>query len=388
MASIDPTQEESIVQFVSVTGADNERALFYLQAAAWNLESALSAFFDNSEPSHSGDGLGDEPLMPVQETQAPDPSAVPNRHAVPEKEEASSKQQGGIATLSDYQSKPGTSSGDKGQEYFAGGSEHSGQMIEGPPRKKQTPDSIAKEVFESAKNQGAMNIDEEEQQKKKDKSAAFQGSGFKLGDSEGPSVQIRGRARDQSSEKVRHTLTFWKDGFSVDDSELRNGESEADKAFIAAIRKGEIPQELLRSAKGGEVDIDLQDRRTENYVQPKRKVVAFSGEGYKLGGVAPEVVSHASPSSSATPTPPPSVPIDPDQPTTNVQIRLADGSRVVAKFNHTHTVNDIRQYINLCRPSSSVYALMTTFPNRELNDPTQTIAEAKLLNAVVVQRLK
>ncbi len=47
-----------------------------------------------------------------------------------------------------------------------------------------------------------MNIDEEEQQKKKDKSAAFQGSGFKLGDSEGPSVQIRGRARDQLSEKV------------------------------------------------------------------------------------------------------------------------------------------------------------------------------------------
>ena len=41
-----------------------------------------------------------------------------------------------------------------------------------------------------------------------------------------------------------------------------------------------------------------------------------------------------------------------------------------------------------CRPSSSVYALMTTFPNRELNDPTQTISEAKLLNAVVVQRLK
>ncbi len=51
-------------------------------------------------------------------------------------------------------------------------------------------------------SQGAVNIDEEEQQKKKDKSAAFQGSGFKLGDSEGPSVQIRGRARDQSSEKV------------------------------------------------------------------------------------------------------------------------------------------------------------------------------------------
>lgn len=57
----------------------------------------------------------------------------------------------GIATLSDYQDKPVPSSGEDAQQFYAGGSEHSGQMIEGPPRKKQTPDSIAKEVFEAAK---------------------------------------------------------------------------------------------------------------------------------------------------------------------------------------------------------------------------------------------
>ena len=41
------------------------------------------------------------------------------------------------------------------------------------------------------------------------------------------------------------------------------------------------------------------------------------------------------------------VPLDPTQPTTTVQIQLADGTRLVSKFNHTHTVNDIRQFINL-----------------------------------------
>lgn len=46
----------------------------------------------------------------------------------------------------------------------------------------------------------------------------------------------------------------------------------------------EIPQELIRGAKGGEVDIDIQDNRTETYVRAKPKLVAFSGEGRKLGG--------------------------------------------------------------------------------------------------------
>ena len=141
----------------------------------------------------------------------------------------------------------------------------------------------------------------------------------------------------------------------------------------------EIPRELLSAARGGEVDINIQDKRTESYTKPKPKLVAFSGHGHKLGrcvmttfileridiqgiffslcfSYAPEVVSHSSPSPAATTggvagssvdLAPPTVPLDPTQPTTSVQIRLADGTRLVSKFNHTHTVNDIRQFINL-----------------------------------------
>ena len=37
--------------------------------------------------------------------------------------------------------------------------------------------------------------------------------------------------------------------------------------------------------------------------------------------------------------------------------------------------------------SSANYVLMTTFPNRELSEPTLTLQQANLLNAVIVQRI-
>lgn len=75
--------------------------------------------------------------------------------------------------------------------------------------------------------------------------------------------------------------------------------------------------------------------------------------------LAPEVVAPKTTPSDAAP--PPTVPLDPSQPTTSVQIRLADGSRLVAKFNHNHTVNDIRQFINLY-PPAHMNAILTPYP--------------------------
>lgn len=39
------------------------------------------------------------------------------------------------------------------------------------------------------------------------------------------------------------------------------------------------------------------------------------------------------------------VPLIPDAPTTSLQIRLVDGTRLVATFNQSHTIGDIRRYI-------------------------------------------
>ena len=85
---------------------------------------------------------------------------------------------------------------------------------------------------------------------------------------------------------------------------------------------------------------------------------------------------------------------------------------MLSRFNHTHTVGDIRSFINayvfllynihlflifvksyfLTFISSRVgeaqrnYILQTTFPSRDLKDERQTLLDASLLNSVVVQR--
>ena len=45
----------------------------------------------------------------------------------------------------------------------------------------------------------------------------------------------------------------------------------------------EVPQELVREAQGGEVNLDMEDHRQEEYVKPKVTVKAFSGAGNMLG---------------------------------------------------------------------------------------------------------
>jgi hypothetical protein len=71
-----------------------------------------------------------------------------------------------------------------------------------------------------------------------------------------------------------------------------------------------------------------------------------------------------------------------------LQLRLSDGTRMVARFNTTHTVADIRGFIDAARPGGSgPYQLQTMgFPPVKLTNPTQTIEGAGLLNAVVIQK--
>ena len=45
----------------------------------------------------------------------------------------------------------------------------------------------------------------------------------------------------------------------------------------------EVPRELVRQAKGGEVNLNMEDHRQEDFVVPKVKVKAFSGAGNMLG---------------------------------------------------------------------------------------------------------
>ncbi|KAA3489029.1 plant UBX domain-containing protein 4-like [Gossypium australe] len=123
----------------------------------------------------------------------------------------------------------------------------------------------------------------------------------------------------------------------------------------------------------------------------KKRQVAFQGVGRTLGSsstsAAPEPTTGSSPLNTA-PNPSPGLVVDESLPSTSIQLRLADGTRMITRFNLHHTVDDIRSFINAYRPGGATnYQLQIMgFPPKLLTDPTQTIEQAGLANSVVIQK--
>ncbi|XP_077570434.1 NSFL1 cofactor p47 isoform X2 [Stigmatopora nigra] len=285
---------------------------------------------------------------------------------------------------------------EEGQRFFAGGSERSGQQIVGPPKKK-SPNDVVEDLFKGAREHGAVPLERSGKGAgESSRAKAFDGGGYRLGAAteEESTYVSAGRRNPNTLQDVHVVLKLWKTGFSLDDGELRNYNDPGNAHFLEAIRRGEIPLELRQRSRGSQVNLDMEDHRDEDFSKPKIAFKAFGGEGQKLGSAAPELVT-APPTSQQDQAANEaqaiaSVRLDTSQPVTSIQIRLADGGRLIQKFNHSHRVSDLRRFVVAARPTmaSRAFVLMTTFPNKELADESQTLVQANLLNAVIVQQLQ
>ncbi|XP_020594698.1 plant UBX domain-containing protein 4-like, partial [Phalaenopsis equestris] len=156
--------------------------------------------------------------------------------------------------------------------------------------------------------------------------------------------------------------------------------------LLQSIKKSECPKELEPADRRSAVHVNLI-RRGENYTEPVKRPSPFQGIGRTLGGGSS--ASEPPPSSSASPpTPFQGLSIDESLPLTSIQLRLADGTRMVSRFNIHHTVGDIRGFIDASRPlAARNYTLQTVgFPPKLLTDVSLTIGEAGLANSVVIQK--
>lgn len=108
-----------------------------------------------------------------------------------------------------------------------------------------------------------------------------------------------------------------------------------------------MPPAVLNVQPGQHVELRVTKRITEDYAPPVG-TKTFGGEGHRLGAVVPEMHtsrSEAMPGSfpSSITITPSQIPekadikakfeVDQTQPTTSIQIRLADGTRCVLVFN-------------------------------------------------------
>ncbi|XP_068093523.1 UBX domain-containing protein 2B isoform X3 [Hyperolius riggenbachi] len=202
-----------------------------------------------------------------------------------------------------------------------------------------SPGKIVNELFKEAKEHGALTAEEASKSSPSIFHAkSFTGGGYKLGDSSiKQSEYIQDDDLFSGGPDVQILLKLWSNGFSIDDGELRPYSDPVNAQFLDSIKRGEIPVELQRMVHNGQVSVDMEDHQDQEYVKPRLKFKAFSGEGKKLGRIM-----------------------------------------------------DIRSFIIQSRPefAQTDFILVTTFPNTDLTDENQTLEEADLLNTVLLQRLK
>ncbi|XP_033289277.1 NSFL1 cofactor p47 isoform X3 [Orcinus orca] len=330
-------RQDSLREFVAVTGAEEDRARFFLESAGWDLQIALASFYEDG---------GDEDIVTISQAT---PSSV-SRGTAPSDNRVTSFRDLIHDQDEDEEDEEGQRFEPDGPDlrnrFYAGGSERSGQQIVGPPRKK-SPNELVDDLFKGAKEHGAVAVERVTKSPgETSKPRPFAGGGYRLGAApEEESAYVAGERRRHSSQDVHVVLKLWKSGFSLDNGELRSYQDPSNAQFLESIRRGTAPPVLNTSSP------------------------------------AQQAENEAKASSSIS--------VDESQPTTNIQIRLADGGRLVQKFNHSHRISDIRLFIVDARPAMAAtsFVLMTTFPNKELADESQTLKEANLLNAVIVQRL-
>ncbi|TCD71049.1 hypothetical protein EIP91_000141 [Steccherinum ochraceum] len=300
----------------------------------------------------------------------------------------------------------------EGESWFAGG-ERSGISVQNPdrPGRSGPGGNLVRDLLRRAAEAGMAPAPVEDS-----RPSVFSGGGHTLGSDEVESQFIPdpNGASEPDTETAIRNLTFWQDGFSVEDGPLMRYDDANNEQILAEINSGRAPPHILNVLPGQPVELRVVKRLSEPYSPSSSSKSAdsraFTGSGNRLGSPVPAVAgssaaavdmpgsfpagasSSGGAGSSGAERTPESIStrfeVDQTQPATSVQVRLADGTRMVCRMNLTHTVQDIRNFINASRPENNqrAYTIGTTFPTRILEDNTQTVKEAGLAGAVVVQR--
>lgn len=176
------------------------------------------------------------------------------------------------------------------------------------------------------------------------------GSGNTLGSDETPSQTVPDETGGE--EVQRRTLTFWRNGFSIESGPLHPYDVPASKELLEAIQAGRAPTSLFGVRFGQPLEVVVNERRGEDFAPPQRVSTPFEGGGHRLGNVVPDIagtpagdhnmaVKQQEEREKAIAEAKPDV--DESKPTTSVQIRLANGDRKVVKVNLEATVKQLRQ---------------------------------------------
>lgn len=285
---------------------------------------------------------------------------------------AKAKPRRGVATLRDLgedSSDTALRNSDTDPRFYAGG-EKSGLSVQNP--ESEGPRSVIREIMSKVIRYAGSSAENSEE-------SAFSGQGFRLGSTSSPSETVG----SVPSERVRRTLIFWRNGFSVDDGELYRFDDPANIQYLNAINRGIAPLHILNVNPNQNVDVQIDQRPNEDYHPPHNSSgPCFLGSGNRLGNVSPSVevasyIESENANGSSTPQQ-----TDGD---TAVQIRLVDGSVHRCCVRGSGPVGQLYDFVDKFG-NKQAYVLQTTYPVKRLENREQSIDAAGVNNSVVVQR--
>lgn len=207
---------------------------------------------------------------------------------------------------------------------------------------------------------------------------------------------------------------------------LRSYDTPENVAFLAALKSGHVPPELqkrdpetnepigvafavtdLRPRSHKEFSElekkfkDMEEKEEGAKAASKPKTTLFEGAGHSLSGPSSSSAPQGTSGGSGAGADPALVnlvacgqaALDSSKPTTTIQLRLANGSRVKAQLNLDHTVADLWCIVaanmgEAAFKSASEHALVAGFPPKPLTDPMASIQDAGLASAAITHRCK
>ncbi|CAF1213419.1 unnamed protein product [Rotaria sordida] len=424
MSSIN--KDELISNFIAITQCSSELAAEYLEAAQWNEQAALNFFLEsndsvpstqttsssantnqnipseNTVSSTTNDNELEEDLLQsaLEDSLRLNPSVVIPKRVNSHKSIISSK----INTFNDDDN---DESDDQGQAFYVGGSEHSGQQILGPPKKKDNDKQVT-DLFEAARKQGATEVDDNKfnssSHTKTEK--PFAGVGYSLGD-DNTLPHTQGQSSSSSSEAASSNqaedlpIRFYSNGFTVGDSELRKFEDN--REFIDHLKRGEVPPELRNlNNRGRQVEVRLEDHHSEEYKRVAPTFKPFGGSGNTVGFSGPGQIPLKSSTASSVNTTLNSLDGNnleklaekylktSSSSSTTIRLRLPDISMPICiKIDLNRTLADIRKFLteNVQSLQSNTFEFMEP-PSTKIkrDDEKRKISDTKLSNSTLVVR--
>lgn len=204
------------------------------------------------------------------------------------------------------------------------------------------------------------------------------GSGLNVLD---PVDRLKASASSQhGSTDGARKLTIYKNGIIIDDGPFRPRDDARTIEIMSELTAGRVPKEMRTGNGDGDVEVVLVDKQSETYEIP------FGSENWR-GGAKGSVIGNTGDATTEVfnidEIDDEDVRVD-SSPSTTIQLKWIDGTKMKFKVNHSHTVRDILRLLKKkITTNAASFSLSAGYPPTSLTDLDVTVKDANLIGTSI-----